>query len=68
MYLMGKSMVMVKFFSHKMKKPLAGPPHASPTRTIHLWFSRLVTIYYISVCKVKFWLVFLDQNRYPLKT
>ena len=51
---MGESMGMVRFFCPKMKKPLAGLPHASPTRTIHLWFPRLSLIYNILMGNVKF--------------
>lgn len=52
---MGESMVMVRFFYPKMKKPLAGLPHASPTRAIHLRFPRLTLIYNILTGNVKFY-------------
>ena len=33
---------MERYFLDKMKKPLAGLPHASPIRTIHLQFPGLL--------------------------
>ncbi len=63
---MGESMGMVRFFCPKMKKPLAGLPHASPTRTIHLWFPRLSLIYNILMGNVKFSNCFTAINHLPL--